>query len=227
MNYTAKHKTLAGRHARAQGILPLFAVGNEGPGTSRSPGNYVEALSVGATDRDDDVALFSSSQRFDRQSDLIVPDLVAPGVSVISARPGGGSQSMDGTSMATPHTAGLAALLLEAKPDATVDEELDRQLAAADASDEAVEAVIMLERDPSEVPSPFEVEENAKALVVRAENETGTHADDVNVFKSLNTFVIKASPKLVHYLRDQPEVARSMANRRPPEESKRSRAPSS
>ena len=107
---------------RQRGVLPVFAVGNEGPGTSRSPGNYSEALSVGAINRSREVASFSSSQRFARPNDPVVPDLVAPGVGVISARPGGGFQSMDGTSMATPHVAGLAALLLEAKPTATVDE---------------------------------------------------------------------------------------------------------
>jgi subtilisin len=112
---------------RQRGVLPAFAVGNEGPGTSRSPGNYSEALSVGAMDRSREVASFSSSQRFTRPDDPVVPDLVAPGVGVISARPGGGFQSMDGSSMATPHVAGLAALLLEAKPAATVDE-LERAL---------------------------------------------------------------------------------------------------
>ncbi|MEU4195418.1 S8 family serine peptidase [Kribbella sp. NPDC026611] len=107
---------------RLRGILPVFAVGNEAAGTSRSPGNYPEAVSTGAVDRSGNVAWFSSSQRFDRVLDPTVPDLVAPGVGVISARPGGGFQAMDGTSMATPHVAGLAALLLEAKPSATVDE---------------------------------------------------------------------------------------------------------
>lgn len=97
----------------------MFAVGNEGPGTSRSPGNYPEALSVGASDDDGVVADFSSSQRFRRGRDPIVPDLVAPGVNTISARPGGGYQAMDGTSMATPHIAGLAALLFEARPAAS------------------------------------------------------------------------------------------------------------
>ncbi|MFZ1946946.1 MAG: S8 family serine peptidase [bacterium] len=103
---------------RALNVLPVFAVGNEGPGTSRSPGNYWQALSVGAVDRELRVADFSSSQQFKRARDPVVPDLVAPGVDVVSARPGVGWQAMDGTSMATPHIAGLAALLLEAKPKA-------------------------------------------------------------------------------------------------------------
>ena len=107
---------------RAKNILPVFAVGNEGTGTSRSPGNYVEALSVGANDDSGAVAAFSSSQRFLRKNDPLVPDLVAPGVDVISARPGGGFQSMSGSSMATPHVAGLAALLFQAKPSATVND---------------------------------------------------------------------------------------------------------
>ena len=110
------------RIIRARGILPVFAVGNEFPGSSRSPGNYWQALSVGACDEQLEVADFSSSQLFKRKSDPLVPDLVAPGVSVISAKPGGGYQSMDGTSMATPHIAGLAALLWEAKPKATVNQ---------------------------------------------------------------------------------------------------------
>jgi subtilisin len=108
------------RILRRRQILPVFAVGNEGPGTSRSPGNYYQALSVGAMDRHDAVADFSSSQEFQRKRDPIVPDLVGPGVEVTSARPGGGWQEMDGTSMATPHIAGLAALLMQARPNATI-----------------------------------------------------------------------------------------------------------
>ena len=108
------------RILRRRQVLPIFAVGNEGPGTSRSPGNYSQALSVGAIERDKTVADFSSSQEFTRSRDRIVPDLVGPGVAVTSARPGGGWQEMDGTSMATPHIAGLAALLMQARPKATI-----------------------------------------------------------------------------------------------------------
>ena len=110
------------RILRTRNVLPVIAAGNEGAGRTRSPGNYAEALSVGAVNEQFIVAPFSSSQRFARKSDPIVPDVVAPGVDVISAKPGGGFQSMDGTSMATPHVAGLAALLFEAKKGATIDE---------------------------------------------------------------------------------------------------------
>lgn len=107
---------------RARNVLPVIAVGNEGPGTSRSPGNYPNVLSVGAMDENGRVANFSSSQSFARQQRPNVPYLVAPGVDIISAKPGGGYQSMDGTSMATPHVAGLAALLYQANPNASVAE---------------------------------------------------------------------------------------------------------
>lgn len=113
---------------RERGVLPVFASGNEGPGFTRSPGNYADALSVGAYEIINgrrEVAEFSSSQRFARPEEPVVPDLVGPGVDVISAKPGGNGnlyQAMPGTSMATPHISGLAALLFEAKPTATVDE---------------------------------------------------------------------------------------------------------
>jgi subtilisin family serine protease len=115
---------------RAAGILPVIAVGNEGPDTSRSPGNYANVLSVGALDHGDIVADFSSSQKFNRAEDPLVPDLVAPGVGVLSCIPGGRFAEMDGSSMATPHMAGLAALLFEAKPNATI-EEVERAILAS------------------------------------------------------------------------------------------------
>ena len=107
---------------RNRGILPVIAVGNEGPGTSRAPGNYDIVLSVGASNENDEVADFSSSQRFVRPGDPLVPDVVAPGVDTLSALPGGKFGEFSGSSMATPHIAGLAALLWQAKPGASVKE---------------------------------------------------------------------------------------------------------
>ncbi|HZU25444.1 MAG TPA: S8 family serine peptidase [Bryobacteraceae bacterium] len=115
----------------SRNIVPVFAIGNEGPNSSRSPGNYPQSFAVGAIDQDEHVALFSSSQHFDRKDDPDKPDCVAPGVGVISAKPGGGWQEMDGTSMATPHVAGLVALLLQAKPNASAPELQEAILASA------------------------------------------------------------------------------------------------
>lgn len=106
----------------SQNIVPVFAIGNEGANTSRSPGNYSDSLGIGAIRQDGHTADFSSSQHFNRKDDPDKPDCEAPGVGVISAKPGGGWQEMDGTSMATPHVAGVVALLLQAKPDASATE---------------------------------------------------------------------------------------------------------
>jgi len=112
---------------RDAGVLPVVACGNELANSSRSPGNYATVLSVGASDETDRVAAFSSSQTFARPDDPVVPDIVAPGVEVLSCAVGGGYRFDSGTSMATPYVAGLAALLLSAKPDATV-AELERAI---------------------------------------------------------------------------------------------------
>jgi subtilisin len=105
---------------RDSGVLPVVAVGNEGPGTSRSPGNYPRVISVGYYNDREVVADDSSSQRFPRRSQPLVPDVVAPGEDIISAAPGGGWRTLSGSSMAVPHVTGIAALLLEAHPTATV-----------------------------------------------------------------------------------------------------------
>ena len=110
----------AARDLMQTGILPIFAIGNEGRGTSRSPGNYDAPLSVGACDESRKVASFSGGGTIviDNQQHT-VPDLVAPGVDVYSSVPNGQFRHLDGTSMATPVVAAVAALLLEKHPDAT------------------------------------------------------------------------------------------------------------
>ncbi len=101
-------------------VFPTIAIGNEGVGTGRTPGLNVMSWSVGATDRSDRIAGFSSGLFVNRPSDRVQPDVSAPGVDVRSALPGGGHGFNNGTSMATPHVAGVAALLRQAAPGASV-----------------------------------------------------------------------------------------------------------
>jgi subtilisin len=105
---------------RQNGIVPCIAAGNEGRGTIRSPGGSIGAITIGAIDSNEHVADFSSSIIFNREEQHNEPEVVAPGVNVISAKPGGGVQAMGGTSMATPHVAGTAAILVQSNPNATV-----------------------------------------------------------------------------------------------------------
>ena len=99
------------------GVLPVIAIGNEGANTSRSPGNYSEALSVGASTKQDKVASFSGGGTMVvHNQSYIIPDLVAPGQAVTSCVMDGGYESWNGTSMATPLVSGIATLIIEANP---------------------------------------------------------------------------------------------------------------
>src|SRR6266545_845115 len=100
----------------AAGIFPAFANGNAGPGcgTSGSPGVYTASYSSGAFAPNDTIAYFSS--RGPAPDGTVKPNIAAPGVDVRSSVPGNGYASLSGTSMASPHTAAVVALMWSAAP---------------------------------------------------------------------------------------------------------------
>ncbi|MCP2730590.1 S8 family peptidase [Limnofasciculus baicalensis] len=105
----------------SSGVLPVCAVGNDGQDQTRSPGDYRDVVSVGATNSQNKIAGFSSSGNMIVDNHQYqVPRLVAPGENVYSSIPGGTYKAESGTSMATPIISGVAGLILEEYPDIDV-----------------------------------------------------------------------------------------------------------
>jgi subtilisin family serine protease len=94
------------------GVTYAIAAGNESQDAcNTSPARIAEAIGVGASSRADARASFSNTGA--------CVDVFAPGLDITSARVGGGQAVLSGTSMASPHVAGVAALCLEREVGAT------------------------------------------------------------------------------------------------------------
>jgi subtilisin family serine protease len=100
--------------AAERGVVVVVAAGNHGSELNSigTPGVAEKVITVGASDKNDTLASFSS--RGPTVDARIKPDILAPSVEIVSSVPGGAYESMSGTSMGTPHVAGAAALILEA-----------------------------------------------------------------------------------------------------------------
>ena len=103
-------------YATAKGSVVVMAAGNDGGSQPIYPARHATrwGIAVGAVDDSKTMASFSN-----RAGDTKLDYVVAPGVDVYSTAPNNSYQYLSGTSMATPHVAGVVALLLSAKKSLT------------------------------------------------------------------------------------------------------------
>ncbi len=127
-------------NVEAAGSVVIFSAGNEGHNGLRSPPDRAETFynvfSVGAVNGNDPnlpIADWSARGPTEcAEGELsIKPEVVAPGVNVRSSVPGGGYQTMSGTSMASPHITGAVAVIRQANPNLDVDTIKDILMSAA------------------------------------------------------------------------------------------------
>ncbi len=149
------------------GTIVVLPAGNDGwCGTAsiNTPGTAKDAITVGATDYLMDYrASFSSMGPVNRAAPYVKPDIMAPGVGIISAYPEGQYASMQGTSMACPAVAGAAALMLSG----------NSSLTPADVKSALMETAVHIDEDGIILP------------VMRPNNAYG--AGRINAYEAVNS----------------------------------------
>jgi subtilisin family serine protease len=117
---------------RAAGVFVVVSAGNDGPfcgSLTSPPATYRAVLTVGGVDSLGSLAIFSSIGP-DPSTSLggVKPNLIAPGVEVVSAFPNSTYAVQSGTSFASPHVAGVVALIWSANPELIGDIERTEQI---------------------------------------------------------------------------------------------------
>jgi thermitase len=121
---TTLHNAVQYAWKNGTGALVVAAAGNDGDATLEYPAAYPEVVSVAATDNRDQRASFSNAN-----SDV---EVSAPGVNVLSTYNDGGYRTLSGTSMATPHASGVAAVIFTKNPGITAAQARSKLDAAVD-----------------------------------------------------------------------------------------------
>ncbi|MFC4438889.1 MULTISPECIES: S8 family serine peptidase [Natrialbaceae] len=185
-------------NANDAGTVVVASSGNRGEGNSTSPGNVYDAVSVGAVDESGSVPDFSGGETIETRdvwgsdapdrwpASYTVPTVVAPGVDVESAIPGGGYETKRGTSMAAPYVGGTAALVQSATATGLGPDKLESAL---------IESATVPDDGQGDVRYGHGVVDAAAAIDAAGEHATleGTVSDTVTGDPLANASVVSAA----------------------------------